>query len=158
MLNPFAASGLMLLLAAPAVAPEPSAWHGAVAMLQQQHVTIHVPRVTITSTTIIMRSGPPVPPTPRMPAVREKKASDCVKMEKIAGFTVNTTDSVDLVLNDGSLLRAKLGAECPALGFYRGFYLKPTGDKKLCAGRDSLRSRSGRSCGIQAFRTLVAAR
>jgi hypothetical protein len=152
MLNPlFAASGLMLLLAAPAAAPEPRPWSAAVAMLQQQHVTIHVPRITVTSTTIIVRQ-------PRLPPVTEKKASDCVKLEKIEGFTVNTTDSVDLVLNDGSLLRAKLGSECPALGFYRGFYLKPTEDKKLCAGRDTLRSRSGRACAIQAFRTLVAAR
>jgi hypothetical protein len=152
MLNPLiAASGLMLLLAAPAAAPEPHVWSGAVAMLQQQHVTIHVPRMTVTSTTIILRQ-------PRLPPVKEKKTSDCVKLEKIAGFTVNTTDSVDLVLNDGSLLRAKLGNECPALGFYSGFYVKPAEDKKLCAGRDSLRSRSGRSCEIQAFRTLVVAR
>lgn len=152
MLNPLLpASGLMLLLAAPAAAPEPRAWHEATAMLQQQHVTIHVPRITVTSTTIILRS-------PRLPAVKEKKASDCIKMERIEGFVVNTPDSVDLVLNDGSYLRAKLGSECPALGFYRGFYLKQTEDKKLCAGRDSLRSRSGRSCEIQAFRTLVAAR
>jgi hypothetical protein len=152
MLNPLiAASGLMLLLAAPAVAPEPHVWSSAVAMLQQQHVTIHVPRMTVTSTTIILRQ-------PRLPPVTEKKASDCVKLEKIAGFTVNAVDSVDLVLNDGSLLRAKLGSECPALGFYNGFYVKPAEDKKLCAGRDSLRSRSGRACEIQAFRTLVVAR
>jgi hypothetical protein len=152
MLNPLiAASGLMLLLAAPAAAPEPPVWSGAVAMLQQQHVTIHVPRMTVTSTTIILRQ-------PSLPPVKEKKASDCVKLEKIEGFTVNTTDSVDLVLSDGSLLRAKLGSECPALGFYSGFYVKPAEDKKLCAGRDSLRSRSGRSCEIQAFRKLVAAR
>lgn len=152
MLNPLlAASGLMLLFAAPAVAPEPPIWDSAAALLQQ-HVTIHVPRVTVTSsTTIIVRQ-------PRMVAVKEKKASDCVKLEKIAGFTVNATDSVDLVLNDGSYLRAKLGSECPALGFYSGFYVKPAEDKKLCAGRDSLRSRSGRACEIQAFRRLVEAK
>jgi hypothetical protein len=141
----------MLLFAAPAAAPEPAAWHVAAGIFQQQHVTIHVPRITITSTTIIMRS-------PRLPAVTEKKAKDCVKLDHIAGFTVNATDSVDLVLNNGSYLRAKLGNECPALGFYSGFYVKPTEDKKLCAGRDSLRSRSGRSCAVQAFRTLVLAR
>lgn len=152
MLNPlFAASGLMLLFAAPAVAPEPPLWHGAITMRQQQHATIHVPRMTVTRTTIILRQ-------PRLPPVIERKASDCVKLEKIAGFTVNTTDSVDLVLNDGSLLRAKLGSECPALDFYKGAYIKPDQDKKLCAGRDSLRSRSGRACAVQAFRTLVVAR
>jgi hypothetical protein len=150
--NPLtAASGLMLLLAAPATALKPAAWSDAVETLQQQHVTIHVPRMTVSTTTIIMRA-------PRPPALMEKKAGDCVKVERIAGFTVNTMDSVDLVLSDGSLLRAKLGSECPALGFYSGFYVRPPGDKKLCAGRDSLRSRSGRSCAIQAFRTLVSTR
>ena len=104
MLNPlFPASGLMLLLAAPAVAPEPPVWANATALLQQ-HVTIHVPRMTVTSTTIIVRQ-------PRMLALKEKKTSDCIKLDKISGFTFNATDSVDLVLNDGSLLRAKLGSE-----------------------------------------------
>jgi hypothetical protein len=153
MLNPLiAASGLMLLLAAPAAAPQPPVWTSAAVLLQQQHVTIHVPRMTVTtSTTIIVRQ-------PRTVAVKEKKTSDCVKLEKLAGFMVNTPDSIDLVLNDGSYLRAKLGSECPALGFYSGFYVKPTDDRKLCAGRDSLRSRSGRSCEIQSFRRLVAAK
>jgi hypothetical protein len=152
MLNPLlAASGLMLLLAAPASGPERRAWPQPDAMLQQQHVTIHVPRMTITSTTIILRE------THRV-EMSERKASDCVKMERISGFTFNKADSVDLVLTDGSLLRAKLGSECPALDFYSGFYVKPNGDKKICAGRDSIRSRSGRSCAVQQFRALVPVR
>ena len=143
------ASSLMFLLAAPAAAPQPT-WNMATELLQQ-HVVIHVPRVTISTMTVIMRA-------PRAPALVEKKAGDCVKMEKLAGFTVNRFDSVDLVLKDGSLLRAKLGADCPALGFYTGFYVRPTKDQKICAKRDSLRSRSGRWCGVQAFTTLVPAR
>lgn len=147
MLNPlFAASGLMLLLAAPATAPGPPLLAEPAGFVQQ-HFTIHVPRMTVSSTTIIVRET-------RAPAMVEKKANDCVKVEKISGFNVNTEDSVDLILSDGSLLRAKLGSECPALGFYSGAYIKANDDKKLCAGRDSLRSRSGRSCAIQAFRTL----
>jgi hypothetical protein len=150
MLNPLiAASSLLLFLAAPAV-PD---WETAVALMKQrQQVTIHVPRVTVTSsTTIILRARP-------APRLVEKKAADCVEAKRIAGFTVNTSDSVDLLLNDGSLLRAKLGADCPALGFYSGFYVKAAGDKKICANRDAFRSRSGRSCAVQAFKMLSPAR
>ena len=151
MSNPLlAASSLVFLLAAPAPMPEPPDRDMAPPLMQQQ-VTIHVPRVTVTTTTIIMR-------TPRRPVLIEKKADDCVKMEKLAGFTVNRFDSVDLVLKDGSFLRVKLGADCPALGFYNGFYVRPTKDKKICAKRDSIRSRSGRSCSVQAFASLVQAR
>lgn len=149
MLNPFASSsGLLLLLAAPAAVPVQPAWTGTTL---QQRLSVHVPRVTVTSTTIIMRET-------RMPMMVEKKANDCVKMEKLSGFTVNRMDSVDLVLTDGTLLRAKLDSECPGLGFYAGFYVKPNKDQKICAGRDVFRSRTGRSCSVRAFTRLEPAR
>lgn len=152
MLNPLiAASGILLLFAAPASPPEPLDWDMVVGQLQQQRVTIHVPRVTIRTTTIILR-------TPRPVVVVEKKADDCVKVEDLAGFSVNRFDSVDLVLKNGTLLRAKLGNDCPALGFYGGFYIKANSDKKMCAKRDSIRSRSGRQCAVQSFASLVPAR
>lgn len=149
MLNPaHSMPGILLLLAAPAAAPQPGIGDmGGV----QQHASIHVPRVTVTTTTIILRES-------RAPALVEKKADDCVKMERLRGFSVNRSDSVDLVLSDGSLLRARLGSDCPSLGFYSGFYVKPTRDKKMCANRDALRSRSGRSCMVQKFTALVPQR
>jgi hypothetical protein len=151
MLNtPFAAASFLLFLAAPGTSPEPPDWTRALELFQQQHATVHVPRVTVT-TTVIMRAPAPVP-------MREKKADDCVKIEKISGYAVNRTNSIDLLLNDGKLLRVNLGDDCPALGFYSGFYVKPTKDNKICAGRDAFRSRSGRSCSIQAFRSLVPAK
>jgi len=152
MLNsPAAAAPLLLLLAAPGAPPAAPEWPRAAGMLQQ-HVTIHVPRVTVTSSaTIILRRTAPVP-------MVEKKAADCVKIDKISGFAVNRNDSVDLLLNDGKLLRVKLGDDCRALGFYSGFYVKPTSDKKICAGRDSFRSRSGRSCGVTGFKALTPMR
>ncbi|MES2988526.1 MAG: hypothetical protein V4808_11520 [Pseudomonadota bacterium] len=151
MLNtPFAAASLLLFLAAPGAAPEPPDWSRALDLFQQQHITVHVPRVTM-SATIVMRSRAPV-------AYKEKKADDCVKINKISGYAVNRTNSIDLLLNDGKLLRVNLDDNCPALGFYSGFYVKPTKDEKICAGRDAFRSRSGRSCNIQAFRSLVPAK
>lgn len=152
--NPFAVtSSLLLLAAAPAAAPVGAPdWVSVTASLQQQQVpqqqvTITVPRVTITSSaTIIVR---------RAPHVIEKKAKDCVKIQDISGFAgVNTADSVDLVLRDGTLLRAKLGRSCQVLGFYSGFYVKTNKDQKICAGRDTFRVRSGRSCDVEGFRKL----
>ncbi|WP_010545624.1 hypothetical protein [Sphingomonas elodea] len=143
---PIAAAGLMLMLAVSAASPAVSADPA-----MQQHMTIHVPRMTITSTTVIVRREAPA-------ALVERKAKSCVDMDRIQGFTVNAGDSVDLILEDGSLLRAKLGSECPALGFYSGAYLKPTKDSRFCAGRDALHSRSGRICPVQAFKNLVRAR
>jgi hypothetical protein len=160
--NPLpAAAALMMLLAAPPAAPpaapQPTApdWESA-SGLMAQHVVIHVPQVTFTSrTTIITRSMPmPAPPPP--PVYVERKSKDCIKSNKIVGAVLNRTDSVDLVLSDGSRMRAKLGSDCPALGFYGGFYVKPNPDGKMCAGRDSIRSRMGATCGIQELRTLQA--
>ena len=162
MLNPLlASSALLMVLAAPAAAPQPPApdWNAAAATLSQQQVVIHVPQVTFTSrTTIITRSLPMPAPPPAAPMLVERKAKDCVKAEKILGYEWTRPDSVDLILNDGSRLRAKLGAGCPAIGFYGGFYLKRNADGKMCAKRDSLRSRSGATCDIQQFRSLVPAR
>lgn len=149
----FALSSMLLAFAAPGSSPD---WDAAVSLFrqqaQQQKATIHVPRVTMTtSTTFILRSSRP-------PEMKEKKTDDCIGIEKLAGFVVTQNDSVDLVLTDRSVLRAKLGDECPALGFYAGFYVKAVGDRKICAKRDSFRSRSGKSCAIQAFRKLVPVR
>lgn len=165
--NPVAAfSALMMLLAGPALvvsdAPAPApAWDRAAGMMQ--HVTVMVPRITITSTTTIITSGPvPAPPAPRAAKgreapmfFREKKADDCIKMKKIRGFMVNTPESIDLLLDDGVQLRAHLGSNCPALGFYTGFYVKPNPDGKICVGRDLLRSRMGKTCGLDQFSKLV---
>jgi hypothetical protein len=52
-------------------------------------------------------------------------------------------------------VRAKFNDDCPALDFYRGFYLKP-GDDRLCAKRDFVHSRMGESCQIEQFRGLKA--
>lgn len=152
MLNsPVAAAPFLLLLAAPGTPPAPPEWSRPAAV-SQQHLTIHVPRVTVTSTTtFVMRRPAPVP-------MVEKKASDCVKIERISGFSVSANDSVDLLMNDGKLLRVKLGDDCRALGFYKGFYVKATSDKQICAGRDALRTRSGRSCGVTQFKSLKPAR
>lgn len=122
-----------------------------------QHYVIHVPRMTITTTTTIVRSRPVAPPPPAPPMV-EKKADDCIRMQRVVGFAVTQRDSVDLVMNDGSRMRAKLANNCPSLGFYSGFYVRPNPDGKMCVDRDTIRARSGGSCSISAFKKLVPAK
>jgi hypothetical protein len=157
MLKPILASAALLtLLAAPASAVRPAApdWSRVEAMTQ--HFVIHVPRMTITQTMVIMRSRP-VPAAPPVVLV-ERKAKDCLEMRRVVGFGITRPDSVDLVLSDGSRMRARLGGNCPSLGFYQGFYVKPNPDGKICAGRDPIRTRSGGECAISAFKSLVPSR
>ena len=148
------------LLAVPAAliahAPDRAA---EVAAEDLQHYVIHVPRITITTTTVVRaRSRAPTPPPPPAPPMVEKKADNCLRMQRVVGFAVTQRDSVDLVLNDGSRMRAKLGRNCPSIGFYSGFYVRPNSDGKMCVNRDAIRSRSGGSCNIEGFRTLVPAK
>lgn len=156
-MNPVLAStALLMLFAAPAVAPQPRAPLGSPVEGEMQHFVIHVPRMTITETTVIMRSRPMPAPPPVM--LVERKAKDCLETKRVVGFGITRPDSVDLVLNDGTRMRARLGNNCPSLGFYQGFYVKPNPDGKMCAGRDPIHTRSGGECAIQAFKTLVPAR
>ena len=155
----FPVAALCLLLAAPAVPAalrsDPAAETGGEG---PQHSVIHVPRVTISTTTVITtRSRTPVAPPPPTVAMTEGKATDCIRTQRIVGFVVTRNDSVDLVLNDGTRMRAKLGNNCPALGFYSGFYVRPNADGRMCANRDTIRARSGASCSIQGLRTLIPA-
>jgi hypothetical protein len=155
MLNPiFAATAVTLLLAAPATGPAARALDAGPGF-DGQHVVIHVPEVTFTvRTTIIERDMPP-PPPPML--FREHKAKDCIETGRIVGAMLTASDSVDLLLNNGKRMRAHVSANCP-LGYYSGFYVKPNPDGKMCARRDVIRTRSGASCSIEAFRTLVRAK
>ena len=96
--------------------------------------------------------------TPLPPTWHEKKGPHCVEMKTLTGAAIGGEGEVDLIVQGTRRLRAKLDDECPAMNFYSGFYLKPTKDGKICAGRDMLRSRSGARCGIDRFRKLVPAR
>jgi hypothetical protein len=91
-------------------------------------------------------------PTP--PRVSEKKGPKCIPIDRLAGTGVARKESVDLLLTDGTMLRAKLDDDCPTLDFYAGMYLRPTPDGQLCGDRDVIRARSGRACPISSFKKL----
>jgi hypothetical protein len=110
-------------------------------------------RTLVVEQTVIMRI--PVRPRPIRPMDwEEKKGPKCVKASNIRGAALSGRETVDFLLFDRTRLRAELSEDCPALDFYNGFYLTPE-DGKVCARRDGIHSRIGRSCRIERFRRLV---
>lgn len=113
--------------------------------------------VTIVQSTTVIR----VPahfarrPAPPPVALREKHGPRCIAAGDIAAAAVTGPDSVDFELRGGVRVRARLEDACPALDFYRGFYVTPQPDGRVCADRDAIRTRSGGECQIDRFRALV---
>ena len=140
---------LLLALAPAAAVDESRAGNVEVAQLTvHQRIIVRIPR-------LFGR----VPISPVDP-VRwtEKKGPQCVAMSALDGAVVTGSQSIDLMLEGGDRLRAKLHDDCPPLDFYSGFYLKPTPDGMVCADRDAIRSRSGAACAIESFKRLVPKR
>jgi hypothetical protein len=123
----------------------------------QQHIIIRIPGAPRMSRASVPAASAPAFSPRTASAWEERRSEKCVKVQRLAAADVTRRDSVDLLLNDGKRMRARLGRECPALTFYRGFYLKPTADGMLCADRDSIRSRAGGECRIRGLRKLVPA-
>jgi hypothetical protein len=85
---------------------------------------------------------------------KESKGPKCIAARSIIGATALGQKSFDLVLRDKTRIRARLDRSCPALDYYYGFYISPDADGQICADRDSIRSRVGGECEIDAFRKL----
>ena len=101
---------------------------------------------------VIMRV--PVRPWRLPPQIEwiEKKGPKCIPAEEIRGAMLSSRDHVDFLLADRTRVRAELDDDCP-LDFYDGFYLTPE-KGRVCADRDSIRSRMGADCTIEKFRRL----
>ena len=97
----------------------------------------------------------PVAPRPRV-RIRwdEEKGPKCVPAGAITRAFLSGPDSIDFMLRGRQFVRAELDSDCEGLDFYGGFYVQPE-DRRICARRDTIRSRVGGSCRIQKFHTLV---
>ena len=78
----------------------------------------------------------------------------CVQVRAIRGAMLSGPEQIDILLPRQRRVRAHFSADCPALDFYGGFYLKPE-DGRLCAGRDVLFSRIGGSCRVERLQLLT---
>ena len=126
----------LLLLAAGASAPAQQPRQYAQVVVREQII-------------VKMRTRPP-----QQIRWKESKGPKCIPARAIAGAAVVSEDTVDLMLRDNRRIRIKLDNDCPALGYYPGFYVTPNADGMICAGRDSIRSRIGGRCEIDRFRAL----
>lgn len=140
---PLALAPVLLLGAAPPPAPEGKPLQFAQVVIREQ-IVVRVP--------MRLREAPPPAPI----RWREGRGPKCVAARDIAGATLLSEDSVDLILRDKRRIRARLSSRCPALAYYRGFYVRPTEDGMICAERDIIRSRMGGQCEIERFRSLKA--
>ena len=142
-----AAGAVLLLLAAGGAAPPrpaqaPAPGYGRVIVREQIVV-----RIT---------HGPATPALATSSGWKERKGPKCIQARALAGALVSSASTVDFLLRDGSRVRARLENDCPALGYYYGFYISPNADGQVCAERDAIRSRIGGQCDIHRFRALQA--
>lgn len=139
---------LLIALAAPAAAAMGQVDGVEMAQLTiRERVIIRVPRMGAA------RAAIPAPIR-----YKEKKGPKCVAAADLGGALIQEPGAVDLVMAGGKRLRARLDKDCGPLDYYGGFYLRPAADGQVCGGRDVIRMRSGASCGIAAFKTLVPAK
>lgn len=97
----------------------------------------------------------PVAPRPRARLRwEEEDGPKCLPAAAIAGAFLSGPDSIDFLLRNRQMVRARFDNDCEGLDFYGGFYVQPE-DRRICARRDTIRSRVGGSCRIDKFRMLV---
>ena len=118
----------------------------------QGSITIHQQQIVIRTPVGAQPAAPPA----SMIRWEEHHGPRCIAWARILGHGLLGQNSVDLIFRDGTRIRARLERRCPALDYYRGFYLPATVDGLICADRDSVRSRTGGQCRIDQFRSLRA--
>jgi hypothetical protein len=127
------------------------------AMLAGESASAAQPEVRVTTVEERLIIRVPVVPHPRQRlSIRweEEKGPKCIPVDSIARAFLSGPDRIDFLLRSRQLVRARLDNDCDGLDFYGGLYFEPE-DRRICARRDSIRSRVGGSCRIEKFRTLV---
>ena len=119
---------------------------------QPQAVQTTVTRLVVQDE-VILRV--PIQPRPAFPRIEwaEKKGPKCIPVDAIRRAVPSGMDQVDFLLLDRTRIRAQFDEDCLGLDFYQGFYLQPEHDR-VCAKRDTVRSRIGTTCRIERFKRL----
>ena len=110
-------------------------------VILRERVVIRVPRTAIR----------PIAPT----RWKERKGPRCIPAQQLAGALPGEDGTVDIVLTGGKRVRGKLARACRQIDYYSSFYIRPGPDGQICADRDPIRTRAGRTCDIQKFRALT---
>ena len=98
-----------------------------------ERITIRVPRMNVPGRVAL--TAPTI--------WKESKGPKCIAAASLAGAMVSAPATIDLVVQGGQRVRAKLGRQCRSVDFYSNFYIRPGSDGQVCADRDTIRVRSG---------------
>jgi hypothetical protein len=141
------AAAALALLAGTQDQPSPEPLGAAIQIVVRQQIIIRVPQ------------HPNGVPASAMAPTRWREAAGprCLQANHILAATPSQSN-VDFIMRDNSRVRARLGRRCAGLDYYRGFYVDATPDGRICAERDTLRSRMGGQCDIAEFRALQPVR
>ena len=138
----------LLALAAPAAAMVQSDLGGVefAQMSVHERIIIRVPRMSRPVSAKVNDAT--------APEFKEHKGPKCVAVGDIVGAALGKPGVVDLMMDNGTRLRAKLDGDCKPLDYYTGFYIRPAADGLICQDRDAIRMRSGATCEIEGFKSL----
>ncbi|MFT3966536.1 MAG: hypothetical protein QM690_11720, partial [Sphingobium sp.] len=91
---------------------------------------------------------------PRAPAAAPRQRAGCLALVSIRGASIHDRAGIVFVTNGDTRYQAALERGCRPVDFQSGFYLSPSADGSLCAGRDLLHARSGLKCAITDLKPL----
>lgn len=80
--------------------------------------------------------------------------STCLPLRAIKGASIHDRAGIVFVTTTDSRYQAALERGCRPVDFQSGFYLAPSSDGAICAGRDMLNARSGLRCTIVSLTRL----
>ena len=124
----------------------------------EQRVIIRIPTIQPPGVARLQRGAltAPLPPDPTQDVeIKEVKGPKCVKLDSLRGALINSKTGVTLLTDKDEALRTHFTKSCRPADFYSGFYVQPTKDGSICAGRDAVHARNGTTCDIQKFTKLV---
>ncbi len=124
----------------------------------EQRVIIRIPTIPPPNAPRLQRGAltSPLPPEPSQNVeLKEVKGPKCLKLDSLRGAILNSQTGVTMLNDRDEAFRTHFGKSCRAADFYSGFYVQPTKDGSICAGRDTLHARNGSTCDIQKFTRLV---
>ncbi|MET0363594.1 MAG: hypothetical protein ABW169_02975, partial [Sphingobium sp.] len=84
----------------------------------------------------------------------QRQRSTCLTLRAIRGASFQGKAGIVFVTESDTRYQAVLERGCRPVDFQSGFYLSPSADGAICAGRDMLHARSGLKCTITGLTRL----